>query len=245
MSNSIHSKNQRLSLALLWIGFLSVLGLMAWSWFSGGLCYELLRPDLSSADRITRLKAFFEDCGVLAPLVYVAFVTVEVIIAPIPGLMLYAPGASCSAHGWRHFGRHRQHDWRRDFLSSGAESESAVDRSVLFLVSHGADAGATGASRSTLDFSPASEPADLNGFTFLCSRLHPDISVASNVCHRSWYGPAVLRSIVDFRQPLQPVPGPHLSPAGPGIRISGGGLIHSASAVQSPPCITEFCRHAR
>lgn len=92
MSNSIHGKNQRLSLALLWIGFLSVLGLMAWSWFSGGLCHELFRPDLSSADRITRLKAFFEDCGVLAPLVYVAFVTVEVIIAPIPGLMLYAPG---------------------------------------------------------------------------------------------------------------------------------------------------------
>lgn len=38
------------------------------------------------------LKEYFLELGALAPLVYVLFVTIEVVVAPIPGLMLYAPG---------------------------------------------------------------------------------------------------------------------------------------------------------
>ena len=34
----------------------------------------------------------FAGFGILAPLAYVAFVIAEVVIAPLPGLMLYAPG---------------------------------------------------------------------------------------------------------------------------------------------------------
>jgi uncharacterized membrane protein YdjX (TVP38/TMEM64 family) len=68
------------------------LGAAAWSWASGGILYELLRTDLDAAAKIVRLQEFFRACGAWAPLVYAAFVTVEVVVAPIPGLMLYAPG---------------------------------------------------------------------------------------------------------------------------------------------------------
>ncbi len=62
------------------------------SWQSGGIVYELLRSDPDGADRILRLRQFFDQAGVWAPLIYVVFVIVEVIVAPLPGLMLYAPG---------------------------------------------------------------------------------------------------------------------------------------------------------
>lgn len=62
------------------------------SWVSEGIVYDLFAGDADAATRVIRLKEFFESFGVLAPLVYVLFVTAEVVIAPIPGLMLYAPG---------------------------------------------------------------------------------------------------------------------------------------------------------
>ena len=62
------------------------------SWQSDGIVFDLLRSDQSAAWKVERLQSFFEACGPLAPVVYVAFVTVEVVVAPIPGLMLYAPG---------------------------------------------------------------------------------------------------------------------------------------------------------
>lgn len=62
------------------------------SWYRHGLLYDLLRTDADANFRVTRLKQYFNECGIWAPLAYVAFVTVEVVIAPLPGLMLYAPG---------------------------------------------------------------------------------------------------------------------------------------------------------
>ena len=62
------------------------------SWQSEGIVFDLLRGDQTAAWKVERLQSFFEACGPLAPIVYVAFVTVEVVVAPIPGLMLYAPG---------------------------------------------------------------------------------------------------------------------------------------------------------
>lgn len=75
-------------LAVLFLG----VGLAAQSWQTEGIVFDLLRGDQSAAWKVERLQSFFEACGPLAPIVYVAFVTVEVIVAPIPGLMLYAPG---------------------------------------------------------------------------------------------------------------------------------------------------------
>ena len=69
-----------------------VFGLAAQSWQTEGIVFDLFRSDQSAAWKVERLQTFFEACGPLAPLVYVAFVTIEVVVAPIPGLMLYAPG---------------------------------------------------------------------------------------------------------------------------------------------------------
>jgi uncharacterized membrane protein YdjX (TVP38/TMEM64 family) len=54
--------------------------------------FNLLRQDQTAAWKVQQLQMFFESWGTLAPIVYVAFVTVEVVVAPLPGLMLYAPG---------------------------------------------------------------------------------------------------------------------------------------------------------
>ena len=77
---------------LLWSGLAVVIATIGWSWFSGGIVFELLASELSAAEKVERLRQFFEQFGVLAPLVYFVFVTIEVVIAPLPGLMLYAPG---------------------------------------------------------------------------------------------------------------------------------------------------------
>lgn len=62
------------------------------SWQDGGIVRSLMRPDLDSAGKLEHLRQYFLGYGSFAPVVYVAFVTVEVVVAPIPGLMLYAPG---------------------------------------------------------------------------------------------------------------------------------------------------------
>lgn len=63
-----------------------------WSWQSEPILFDLARTDQTAAWKVERLQQFFEACGPLAPIVYVAFVIVEVVVAPLPGLMLYAPG---------------------------------------------------------------------------------------------------------------------------------------------------------
>ncbi|HAD60101.1 MAG TPA: hypothetical protein DCG12_12725, partial [Planctomycetaceae bacterium] len=75
-----------------WVLLALFVGLLAWSWFSEGIVHELLSGDLTAKQRVQRLKQFFDGFGSLGPLVYLVFVVVEVVVAPIPGLMLYAPG---------------------------------------------------------------------------------------------------------------------------------------------------------
>ncbi len=67
-------------------------GWALWSYSSGGIIALLLAPDRSAADKVATIQDYFRSFGILAPLVYVGIVTIEVVVAPIPGLMLYAPG---------------------------------------------------------------------------------------------------------------------------------------------------------
>ena len=79
--------------AMLTLGLIFVfLAVACWSWQSEGIVSDLARTDQTAAWKVERLQQFFEACGPFAPIVYVAFVTIEVVVAPIPGLMLYAPG---------------------------------------------------------------------------------------------------------------------------------------------------------
>jgi len=63
-----------------------------WSYAAGGIVALLLTPDVSAADKVAAIQGYFDSFGLVAPLVYVGIVTIEVVVAPLPGLMLYAPG---------------------------------------------------------------------------------------------------------------------------------------------------------
>ncbi len=52
----------------------------------------MLTPHISADAKIAVLQEFFLSWGAWAPLAYILFVTAEVVVAPLPGLMLYAPG---------------------------------------------------------------------------------------------------------------------------------------------------------
>ncbi len=63
-----------------------------WSWATDGIVADLLASSTDAETKLQRLKQFFDEPGPWAPSVYLVFVTIEVVVAPIPGLMLYAPG---------------------------------------------------------------------------------------------------------------------------------------------------------
>ena len=75
-----------------WLVLVAILLTMLVSWCNDGIVAKLLDAQLSASERVLVLQHFFQEAGFFAPLAYVMFVVAEVIIAPIPGLMLYAPG---------------------------------------------------------------------------------------------------------------------------------------------------------
>lgn len=68
-------------------------GWTIWSAATGGLVAELFagRPAVETLDVVRRYVAGW---GVLAPVAYLAIITLEVVVAPIPGLLLSAPGGA-------------------------------------------------------------------------------------------------------------------------------------------------------
>ena len=75
-----------------WLVLVAILLTMLFSWCNDGIVAKLLDAQLSASERVLVLQHFFQEAGLLAPVAYVIFVVAEVIVAPIPGLMLYAPG---------------------------------------------------------------------------------------------------------------------------------------------------------
>jgi len=77
--------------------FAGIVGYAAYSWFSGGIIRVLADGAGSLGDNEASLEALRQALlrwGPLAPLVYVAAVVVEVLVAPIPGTLLYAPAGA-------------------------------------------------------------------------------------------------------------------------------------------------------
>ena len=85
---------------LLWLTCAVIVGWCVWSATSGGIVAAMFSTELEPAEKLERLKQFFTQFGVLAPLVYVLFVTTEVVVAPLPGAMLYAPGGIIFGAFW-------------------------------------------------------------------------------------------------------------------------------------------------
>ena len=75
-----------------WLVLVVILLTMLVSWGNDGIVARLLDAQLSASERVLVLQHFFQEAGFFAPVAYVIFVIAEVIVAPIPGLMLYAPG---------------------------------------------------------------------------------------------------------------------------------------------------------
>lgn len=87
---------QRLALGLI----AALLGLVIWSWTSGGIVGVLLDRDVANTAKLEHVRHVFDSFGALAPIAYVAAVTVEVVVAPLPGLALYAPGGLIFGGFW-------------------------------------------------------------------------------------------------------------------------------------------------
>jgi uncharacterized membrane protein YdjX (TVP38/TMEM64 family) len=64
-----------------------------WSYRAGGLMRVLIAPP-DGVPALDAIRAYVLGWGAWAPAAYVAAVTVEVIVAPIPGTLLYAPAGA-------------------------------------------------------------------------------------------------------------------------------------------------------
>ncbi len=73
---------------------------VTWSYAQDGIVYVLLDNSLDPGHKIERLRAAFEQWGSLAPLAYLGLVTVEVVVAPIPGTLIYLPGGLIFGGAW-------------------------------------------------------------------------------------------------------------------------------------------------
>lgn len=78
----------------------ALLSLVIWSWIGGGIVGVLLDRDVPNAAKLEHVRHVFDGFGVLAPVAYVAAVVVEVVVAPLPGLALYAPGGLIFGGFW-------------------------------------------------------------------------------------------------------------------------------------------------
>jgi uncharacterized membrane protein YdjX (TVP38/TMEM64 family) len=69
-----------------------MIGWAVWSYETGGLVHVLAAVPPEGQSRLHVLREYVLAWGPLAPLAYIGTVAVEVVIAPIPGTLLYAPG---------------------------------------------------------------------------------------------------------------------------------------------------------
>ena len=81
-------------------GLFAVVAWVVASYLSGGIIAIMSSPQLAAAEKLEELRRFFTGLGAFAPLAYVAVVTAEVVIAPIPGTVLYAPAGVVFGGFW-------------------------------------------------------------------------------------------------------------------------------------------------
>jgi uncharacterized membrane protein YdjX (TVP38/TMEM64 family) len=65
---------------------------VVWSYRAGGIMNVLRDPAIESSTRLVQTQDYFLSWGPAAPGAYLLVVIVEVILAPIPGTLLYLPG---------------------------------------------------------------------------------------------------------------------------------------------------------
>jgi uncharacterized membrane protein YdjX (TVP38/TMEM64 family) len=85
-------KNRRVYAAIAVL--LALVAWAIWSYQAGGILRVLLVPPADGGTTLDALRVYVLGWGMWAPVVYVAAVTVEVLVAPIPGTLLYAPAGA-------------------------------------------------------------------------------------------------------------------------------------------------------
>jgi uncharacterized membrane protein YdjX (TVP38/TMEM64 family) len=78
----------------------ALVGYVSWSYANGGLVYAMLAAAGDSERSLQTLRDYIARTGAFGPAVYVAAVVVEVLVAPIPGTLLYAPGGALFGGFW-------------------------------------------------------------------------------------------------------------------------------------------------
>lgn len=71
-----------------------------WSYVRGGVVYALISVAWDADTSLDVIRDAVARAGVFAPVVYVGAVVIEVLVAPIPGAMLYAPGGAIFGGWW-------------------------------------------------------------------------------------------------------------------------------------------------
>lgn len=84
--------SRRETIAVAFVAATTIAGV--WSYLTGGIVHAVIAASLDGDRAITSIRDAVERAGPFAPFVYVAAVVVEVIVAPIPGTLLYAPGGA-------------------------------------------------------------------------------------------------------------------------------------------------------
>jgi uncharacterized membrane protein YdjX (TVP38/TMEM64 family) len=81
-----------------WAGLALLLLVMAtlawWSYRSGGFVFALVQATQDSDQSLEVLRQYVAGWGALGPVAYLLLVIVEVLVAPLPGTLLYAPGGA-------------------------------------------------------------------------------------------------------------------------------------------------------
>ena len=65
-----------------------------WSYRTGGIVSALFSSADDPGRSLAVLRGYFDRVGALGPIIYIVAVVLEVVIAPIPGTLLYAPAGA-------------------------------------------------------------------------------------------------------------------------------------------------------
>jgi uncharacterized membrane protein YdjX (TVP38/TMEM64 family) len=85
---------------LLIAAFVAVLGWSVWSYFHSGIVFAVIAAARQDGDSLDLVRDAIARAGPFGPAAYVAAVVLEVLVAPIPGTLLYAPGGAIFGGGW-------------------------------------------------------------------------------------------------------------------------------------------------
>ena len=81
-----------------WAGLaaaLLLLGALAWwSYAGGGFAFALVQATRDGNQSLEVLRRYLASWGTFGPVAYLLLVVVEVLVAPLPGTLLYAPGGA-------------------------------------------------------------------------------------------------------------------------------------------------------